>query len=103
MRTKSVYLILLRSLYLAAAILGVESLSVTTQVTARLNQQTGQEKILTEKLQSQTAETSNNTLAVTKTNQKHIEKLSPGKVWVVDKEKEVQADVFTWVVNDTKK
>ncbi len=92
MKKKSVYLILLQGLYLAVATFGLKSLAATTAVAVTLNPA----------MQSRKAKKINDSRTVNKIKRASIEKLSPGKVWVLG-EKEVQPEQFTWVVNDTKK
>ncbi|MGB6296594.1 MAG: zinc-dependent metalloprotease [Rivularia sp. (in: cyanobacteria)] len=101
MKKKSVYLILLQGLYLAVATFGIKSLAATAQeavpldrayLNSRLDKQRDMQSVKPEGYRS----------AVKQNNLTHIEKLSPGKVWVLG-EKEVQPKPFTWVVNDTQK
>ncbi|MGB3756754.1 MAG: zinc-dependent metalloprotease [Rivularia sp. (in: cyanobacteria)] len=90
MKKKSVYLILLQGLYLAVATFGIKSLAVAEALP------------LNPAMQSRKAEKFNDARTVNKIKRTSIEKLSPGKVWVLGK-KEVQPEPFLWVVNDTKK
>ena len=95
MKKKSVYLILLQSgFYLAVATFGIKSLAVMAAEAVPLNQAM-QNSELVDKHGSRTT--------VNKIKKTSIEKLPPGKVWVLEKKEEVQPFAFTWVVNDTKK
>ena len=95
MKKKSVYLILLQSgFYLAVATFGIKSLAAMAAEAVPLNQAM-QNSELVDKHGSRTT--------VNKFKKTSIEKLSPGKVWVLENKEEVIDEAFTWVVNDTKK
>ncbi len=94
MKKKSVYLILLQGLYLAVATFGIKSLAATAESAVPLNQVMQNSELL-DKHRSRSA--------VSKIKKTSIEKLSPGKIWVLRNKEEVQPESFTWVVNDTKK
>lgn len=102
MNKKSVYVILLHSLYLAIATFGINSLATTSAFAAT---QLGvvQENGLSDKHQNKKVEKLNDADSVNEVNQKPLQKLPPEKVWVLGKKREVQPESFNWVVNDTSK
>ena len=110
MKKKSVYLILLQGLYLAVATFGIKSLAATAGETVILDRAMQDSQPLDKQRDTRSRSVSEKLSvkppayrsALNKINPTHIEKLSPGKVWVLG-EKEVQPEPFTWVINDTKK
>jgi hypothetical protein len=120
MKKKNVYLILLQSgFYLALVTFGIKPLAATTveAVTSNRAMQNSQfedkhgdrrsrsvsEGLSVKPAAYRKAQKFNDANTVNKIKKTSIEKLSPGKVWVLGKKQEVIAEPFKWVVNDTEK